>query len=177
MFRLLILFAVLLVVACASSTVNRDPEKTNEVMITFVTRARAGFWGEAMQHVTPQEREDMMEDGQVMPEYREAVSRIRLSTIRNMELGLDGKGRLVGLKDILDESNDMYRANADRVELDSTKFEDLSVKERKRQQEEAERRQKEQEEQETQTEQEKEQDSESFLERLLQEAPKDLYND
>ncbi|MDR2580449.1 MAG: hypothetical protein LBC85_05590 [Fibromonadaceae bacterium] len=171
MLRLLMLLAVLLIVACASSAVSRDPEKTNEVMITFVTRARAGFWGEAMQHVTPAERQEMMDEGNVLPEYREAVARIRLSTIRNMELGLDSRGRLVGLKDLLDESNDMNRANADKVELDPTKFEDLSAKAKRRQQEEEEQRI---EREEQAQEEEKEQDSESFLDRLLREAPRDF---
>jgi hypothetical protein len=44
MLRLLALAAVFIVVSCVSSkAVSRDPEKTNEVMITFVTKAQAGF--------------------------------------------------------------------------------------------------------------------------------------
>jgi hypothetical protein len=112
MLRLLIVLAVFLATGCASSSaVTRNPEKTNEVMITFVQRAQSGFWKEAMENVTPDERAEMMEDGQVMPEYKEAVGRIRLSAIKNMDLGLDSKGRLVGLINILDESNSMNRAS------------------------------------------------------------------
>jgi hypothetical protein len=107
------MLAVLLVAGCASSVVTRDPERTNEVMITFVQRAQSGFWKEAMENVTPSERADMMEDGQVMQEYKDAVGRIRLSTIRKMNLGLDSRGRLVGLIDVLDESNNMYRASSE----------------------------------------------------------------
>jgi uncharacterized protein YjiS (DUF1127 family) len=134
------LLAVLLVVGCASGrTVSRDPEKTTDVMITFVQKAQAGFWKDAMANVTPEEREEMMEDGQVMPEYRDAVNRIRLSTVKNMDLGLDGKGRLVGLINILDESNSMYRASDEKVEIDPSKLEDLSIKRQKAEEEAAKR--------------------------------------
>jgi hypothetical protein len=131
--------AFVVVVSCIfGKGVSRDPEKTNEVMITFVTKAQAGFWREAMENVTPEERDDMMEGGQVMQEYKEAVNRIRLSTIKNMDLGLDGKKRLVGLKDVLDESNDFYRFSDEKVVIDPSKLEDLSVKRRAKEKAEAE---------------------------------------
>jgi hypothetical protein len=91
-----------------------------------------------MENVTPEEREAMMEGGQVLPEYKDAVNRIRLSAIKNMELGLDGKKRLVGLKDILDESNEFYRASDEKVVIDPSKLEDLSVKRMEKEKAEAE---------------------------------------
>jgi len=66
-----------------------------------------------------------------MQEYKDAVNRIRLSTIKNMEIGLDGRGRLFGVKEILDESNNFYRAAEERVTVDPSKLEDLSVKRQK----------------------------------------------
>lgn len=109
----LMLLGALFFVSCASSksVVNNDPELTNDVMVTFLQRAQSGFWKEAMENVTPDERDEMMENGQVLAEYKNAVARVRLSTIRNMKIGLDNKGRLVGLKDVLDESNTFFDEN------------------------------------------------------------------
>jgi hypothetical protein len=128
------------VASCFFFYFTSDPDKTNEVMITFVQRAQAGFWKEAMGYVTPEERDAMMENGQVMPEYRAAVGRIRLSIIKNMDLRLDGKKRLVGLLDILDESNEFYKSSDEKVVIDPSKLEDLSVQRIKREKEEAEAR-------------------------------------
>jgi hypothetical protein len=136
----MLLLVVFSIASCASGkAVNRDPEKVNDTMITFVQKAQAGFWKEAMNNITPEEREDMMDGGQVLPEYKEAIGRIRLSTIKNMDLGLDGKGRLVGVRDILDESNNMYVASEEKVTIDPSKLEDLSVK-RQKEEEEAKKR-------------------------------------
>jgi len=139
MFRLLILCAVFFILACAGSKSSVDPDKTTDVMITFVQRAQAGFWREAMENVTPDEREDMMEDGQVMQEYKDAVNRIRLSTIKNMDLSLDKKGKLVGLKDILDGSNEAYIASEEKVLIDPSKLEDLAARRQKEEEEAAKR--------------------------------------
>jgi len=139
MFRLLILFAVFSIVACAGSKSAVDPDRTTDVMITFVQRAQAGFWKEAMENVTPGEREEMMEDGQVMQEYKDAVNRIRLSTIKNMDLSLDKKGKLVGLKDILDISNEAYVASEEKVVIDPSKLEDLAARRQKEEEEAAKR--------------------------------------
>jgi len=143
MFRLLILFAIFSVIACAGSKAkarySSDPERVNDVMITFVQRAQAGFWKEAMENVSLEERADMMEGTNVMQEYKDAVNRIRLSTIKNMDLGLDRNGRLVGLKDILDESNERYTASDEKVVIDPSKLEDRGAI-RQKQEEEAARK-------------------------------------
>lgn len=140
MLRLLMLFIALSLAACAffgKSAGRSDPEKTNEAMITFVTKARAGFWNEAMEIVTPEERSDMMEDGKILPEYKEAVDRIRLSTIKNMDLSLDGRGRLVGLRDLLDESNNHVRRGEeeDKEKIDPSKLKDLEAERLKKEEE------------------------------------------
>jgi hypothetical protein len=142
MSRLLILVAIFSIVACRGSRSAVDPEKTTDVMITFVQRAQAGFWKEAMENVTPNEREEMMEGSQIMQEYKDAVNRIRLSTIKNMDLSLDSRGRLVGLKDILDESNEFYKSSDEKVVIDPSKLEDRAAI-RQKQEEEAAKRAKE----------------------------------
>ncbi|MDR3000824.1 MAG: hypothetical protein LBU89_06120 [Fibromonadaceae bacterium] len=125
MLRFTLLLAALMFASCASNkAVTRDHDKVNEVMITFVQRAQAGFWKEAMASVTPIEAAEMMEDGLVvLPEYRDAVGRIRLSNIRSMNLGLDSKKRLVGLRAALDESNNQSRAPDTQANLDMRSFE------------------------------------------------------
>ncbi|GBU26362.1 hypothetical protein R83H12_03058 [Fibrobacteria bacterium R8-3-H12] len=135
MLRLLILCAVFSIVACAGSRSGADSDKTTEVMITFVQRAQAGFWKEAMENVSVQERSDMMDGVNVMQEYKDAVNRIRLSTIKNMDLSLDRSGRLLGLKDILDESNERYVASDEKVVIDPSKLEDLAAWRQKREEE------------------------------------------
>jgi len=135
MFRLLILFVVFSIMACAGTKSAGEQEKINDVMITFLQRAKAGFWKEAMENVTQDERFDMMEDGQVMQEYKDAVNRIRLSTIKNMDLSLDRKGKLVGLKDILDISNEAYIASDEKVVIDPSKLEDLAARRQKAEEE------------------------------------------
>jgi hypothetical protein len=56
-----------------------------------------------------------------------------------MDLALDKKGRLVGLKDILDESNEFYKVSDEKVVIDPSKLEDLSIKRQKAEDEAAKR--------------------------------------
>ena len=134
MLRLLILCIIFSILACAG-TRSADPDKPYDVFIEFHKDAKAGFWREAMARVTPNEREEMMEGADVMQEYKDAVNRIRLSTIKNMDLSLDKKGRLVGLKDILDESNERYVSSDEKVVIDPSKLEDLAAWRQKREEE------------------------------------------
>jgi len=139
MFRVLMLFVIFSILACAGGRsggrYNADPDKTTEVMITFVQRAQAGFWKEAMENVSLQERSEMMDGVNVMQEYKDAVNRIRLSTIKNMDLTLDSRGRLVGLKDILDESNERNVASDEKVVIDPSKLEDRAAIRQKQEEE------------------------------------------
>jgi len=135
MFRLLILCAILSIMACAGSKAGVDPDKTTEVLVSFIKDAQAGFWKEAMDNVTPDERSDMMDGSQVMQEYKDAINRIRLSTVRNMDLSLDRKGRLVGLRDALDQSNELYKSSDEKVVIDPSKLEDLAALRQKQEEE------------------------------------------
>lgn len=139
MHRLLILFAVFSLMACFGTRKKSDAEieKINDVMITFIKNAQAGFWKEAMESVSLEERAEMMEGVNVMQEYKDAIRRVRLSTIKNMDLSLDRKGRLVGLKDVLDESNERYIASDQKVFIDPSKLEDRAALRKKREEEEA----------------------------------------
>lgn len=109
MFRFCIASAVLWLMACSSSRpVVDDPARTQEVLITFVTKAQAGYWQEAMENLTYEEKEAMMKEGELAPEYYASINRLRLSAVTRMPFSLDGKGRLVGMKAMLDASNLRY---------------------------------------------------------------------
>jgi len=129
--QLILLFTALSLAACAGTKSAAEQERINDVMITFLQKAKAGFWKEAMENVCQDERSDMIEDGQVMQEYKDAINRIRLTTIKKMDLSLDRRGKLVGLKDILDESNEAYKASDEKVVIDPSKLEDLAAKRQK----------------------------------------------
>ena len=109
MFRFFAALAVLVMMACApAGPVVQDPEKVNDVLISFMTKAQAGFWDEAMQNITYEERNQMMDGDIVKPEYELAIRRVKLSAITKMPFSLDSKGRLVGIKAVLDASNLRY---------------------------------------------------------------------
>jgi len=138
MLRLFMLFAIFFAVSCAGGRKGKyhsDPDKVNDVMITFVQRAQAGFWKEAMENVSIDERAEMMEGVNVLQEYKDAVRRIRLSTIKNMDLGLDRHGRLLGIKDVLDESNERYISSDEKVFIDPSKLEDRGALRKKKEEE------------------------------------------
>jgi len=109
MFRIMVAWVVLVLMACApSSQLVNDPEKTNEVLISFMTKAQADYWLEAMDNITYEERVAMMDGDQIKPEYQTAIKRVRLSAISKMDFSLDRKGRLIGVKAMLDEFNKRY---------------------------------------------------------------------
>lgn len=109
MFRFFAAWCVYFLIGCApTAQVANDPEKTNEVLISFISKAQGGFWDEALEFISYEERMQMMDRDQIKPEYESAINRIRLSAITKMQVSLDGKGRLVGIKEVLDASNRRY---------------------------------------------------------------------
>lgn len=104
--RICILISAVLLFGCAGSKEQvQDPEKANDALISFITKAQAGFWNDAMENITYEERVQMMDGDQVKPEYQAAVKRLRLSSVGSMSFSLDGKGRLIGVQAMLDASN------------------------------------------------------------------------
>ncbi len=104
--RICILLLAALLFGCAGSKEQgQDHEKANDALISFITKAQAGFWSDAMENITYDERLQMMDGEQVKPEYQAAIKRLRLSSVGNMEFSLDGKGRLIGVRAMLDASN------------------------------------------------------------------------
>lgn len=141
MLRLLVLFAISsILISCASGKATQDPERINDVMTSFVQKAQSDFWADAMANVTPDERDAMMEDGQVMQSYKDAIARIRLSTIKNMNLSLDSKGRLVGLLDILDGAGS-FGGGESTIRIDTGRFEAMAAQRKQEQEAEEKRKQ------------------------------------
>lgn len=132
MFRFFAVLAVLVIMACApAGPVVQDPEKVNDVLITFMTKAQAGFWDEAMQNITYEERNQMMDGDIVKPEYELAIRRVKLSAITKMPFSLDSKGRLVGIKAVLDATNIRYTTSDEQRsvnlnELDKSRTERIN---------------------------------------------------
>ncbi|MDR1758992.1 MAG: hypothetical protein LBR60_00520 [Fibrobacter sp.] len=98
---------LLLCIGCAGTS--KDPEQINEALVGFTVNVQASRWEEALQFVTPGEAKDISTpDRQFKPEYQAAAHRLPLTALKRMEWTVDGKGRLVGIKEVMDESNRRY---------------------------------------------------------------------
>ncbi len=96
-----------LCIGCAGTS--KDPEQINEALVGFTVNVQASRWEEALQFVTPGEAKEIATpDRQFKPEYQAAANRLPLTALKKMEWTVDGKGRLVGIKDVMDESNRRY---------------------------------------------------------------------
>jgi len=132
MFRFLAAWTLVALMSCATTKESiNDPEKTNEVLISFISKAQAGFWDDAMDYITYEERVQMMDREQVKPEYEAAINRVRLSALTKIPFTLDRKGRLVGIKAVLDESNKRYttsdqQRNVNLSELEKARSERIN---------------------------------------------------
>lgn len=99
--------ACALLMACAGVK-SDDPDAINDALVGFATCAQSARWEEALQYVTPSEASQISERGTFKPEYQKAASRLPLSTMRRMQWTVDGSGRLVGIKAVMDEANERY---------------------------------------------------------------------
>lgn len=99
--------ALALLVSCAGVK-SDDPDAINDALVGFTTCVQSSRWAEALRYVTPSEANAISEGGVFMPEYQQAASRLRLSTMKRMEWSIDSKGRLIGIKALLDETNGKF---------------------------------------------------------------------
>lgn len=117
--RICILLSAALLFGCAGTQDKvQDPEKANDALISFITKAQAGFWNDAMENITYEERAQMMDGEQVKPEYQAAIKRLRLGSVGNMEFSLDSKGRLIGVQAMLDASNRRSKVSEAQSNID-----------------------------------------------------------
>lgn len=91
-------------------------------------------WQEALEYVTPDEADAIAtSDGYEFKEdYKVAARRLPLSTLRRAGLEVDSKGRLVGIKDAMDEANERNVMSAEQAKVGTNlkQMEDERIKRR-----------------------------------------------
>lgn len=97
----------LLFAGCAGSK-KEDPEALDNALAGFTSCVQSSRWQEALEYVTEDEARQISSDGyEFKDEYKIAARRLPLSTLRrNDGLYVDGNGRLVGIKNAMDEANE-----------------------------------------------------------------------
>ena len=125
--------AALVLTGCAGSR-SDDPEAIDNALVGFTSCVQGSRWQEALQYVTPDEADAIATDDgyEFKDQYKTAARRLPLSTLRKAGLEVDGKGRLVGIKDAMDEANERYVMSEDQAKVGTNlkQMEDERVKRR-----------------------------------------------
>ncbi len=125
------LLSAALILGCSGNKQAGDQDAVNDALVGFTVNSQADRWPEALSYVSEDEV-DEISDGQMMkPEYQVAAKRLRLSTLKQMNLEVDFRGRLIGIKAAMDESNKKYTMSKDQSKVGS----DLDEKRQQRIQE------------------------------------------
>ena len=113
-------FLAMVIAGCAGTT-SDDPEKIDTALVGFTSCVQSSRWQEALDYVTPDEADDIASsDGyEFKEEYKVAARRLPLSTLRKAGLKVDGRGRLVGIKDAMDEANERYKMSEEQAKVGS----------------------------------------------------------
>lgn len=126
-------FAALVLTGCAGSRAD-DPEALDNALVGFTSCVQGSRWQEALDYVTPNEADAIAtSDGyEFKDEYKTAARRLPLSTLRKAGLEVDSRGRLVGIKDAMDEANERYVMSEDQAKVGTNlkQMEDERVKRR-----------------------------------------------
>ena len=126
-------FAAMALTGCAGSRSN-DPEALDNALVGFTSCVQGARWQEALEYVTPDEADAIAtSDGyEFKDEYKTAARRLPLSTLRKAGLEVDGRGRLVGIKDAMDEANNRYVMSEEQAKVGTNlkQMEDERVKRR-----------------------------------------------
>ena len=125
--------AALVLTGCAGSR-SDDPEALDNALVGFTSCVQGSRWQEALDYVTPDEADAIAtSDGyEFKDEYKTAARRLPLSTLRKAGLEVDSRGRLVGIKDAMDEANERYVMSEDQAKVGTNlkQMEDERVKRR-----------------------------------------------
>ena len=111
-------FLAMIIAGCAGS-LSDDPEKIDTALVGFTSCVQSSRWSEALGYVTEDEAGDISEGDEFKEEYKVAARRLPLSTLRKAGLKVDGKGRLVGIKDAMDEANERYKMSEEQAKVGS----------------------------------------------------------
>ena len=110
------LSCVLMLTACAGIK-SDNPDAINDALVGFTTCTQSARWSEALQYVTPSEASEISDGVTFKPEYQKAAARMPLSTMRRMQWTVDGKGRLIGVKEVLDQANTRYLVSEEQAKV------------------------------------------------------------
>ena len=145
-------FMVFALVGCAGTS--DDPEALDNALVAFTSCVQSSRWQEALAYVTPSEADVIAtSDGyEFKDEYKTAARRLPLSTLRRAGLQVDGRGRLVGIKDAMDEANGRYVMSEEQAKV-GTNLEEMEKEHIKRRLEEGQKILKEEEEEANQEQQ------------------------
>ena len=133
--KLLVLLAAmsLFLLGCAG-TPKDEGEALDNALVSFTSSVQSSRWQDALSYVTPDEaRQIGTSDGyEFLPEYQTAASRLPLSTLRKAGLGVDSDGRLVGIKAVMDETNERFKVSEDQAKVGTNlkQMEDDRIKRR-----------------------------------------------
>jgi len=134
--KLLILLSAISVffLGCASTPKEDTGEALDNALVSFTSSVQSSRWQEALSYVTYDEaRQIGTSDGyEFLPEYQTAASRLPLSTLRKAGLSVDSEGRLVGIKAVMDETNERYKVSEDQAKVGTNlkQMEDDRIKRR-----------------------------------------------
>ncbi|MCQ2105282.1 MAG: hypothetical protein MJZ26_05775 [Fibrobacter sp.] len=111
-----------------------DPEALDNALVAFTSCVQGSRWQEALEYVTPDEANAIAtSDGyEFKEEYMLAARRLPLSTLRKAGLEVDGRGRLVGIKEAMDEANGRSVMSAEQAKVGTNlkQMEDERIKRR-----------------------------------------------
>ena len=117
--------------ACAGSKAD-DPDALDNALVGFTSCVQGSRWQEALEYVTSDEAEAISDGYEFKQEYMLAARRLPLSTLRKAGLGVDDKGRLIGIKAAMDEANERNKMSADQAKVGTNlkQMEDERIKRR-----------------------------------------------
>ena len=133
--KLLVLLSAmgLALLGCAG-TPQDSGEALDNALVSFTSSVQSSRWQDALAYVTPDEaRQIGTSDGyEFLPEYQTAASRLPLSTLRKAGLGVDSDGRLVGIKAVMDETNERFKVSEEQAKVGTNlkQMEDDRIKRR-----------------------------------------------
>lgn len=125
-------FFALIFSGCAGSR-SDDPEAIDSALVGFTSCVQGSRWQEALEYVNEDEARAISPDGyEFKDEYKIAARRLPLSTLRKAGLEVDGRGRLVGIKDAMDEANERYVMSEEQAKVGTNlkQMEDERIKRR-----------------------------------------------
>ena len=137
-------FLAMIIAGCAnlgsmlSSSGSDYPEKIDNALVGFTSCVQSSRWSEALDYVTTSEANEISDGDEFKEEYKLAARRLPLSTLRKAGLKVDGKGRLVGIKDAMDEANERYIVSEEQAKV-GTNLEEMEKEHIRRRLEEGQR--------------------------------------